>query len=117
MLHTAVSHRQCRSRKCLSKQTPPVSDGLRCFFSRLLPAVIGDWLESLKRYASEPLATAFPTITNDPNDLRSYPKGANEVNARTIKPKVKDFDPSKRIVGIPGFNAFGSPSSKQDLPL
>ena len=76
--------------------------------------VIGDWLDSLKRYASEPLATAFPTITNDPNELRSYPKGANEVNARTIKPKVKDFDPSKRITGIPGFNFFGSPSSKQE---
>ena len=39
------------------------------------------------------------------------------MNARTIKPKVKDFDPKKRIVGIPGFNAFGSPSSKQDLPI
>ena len=77
-------------------------------------AVIGDWLACLGRYASEPLATAFPTITNDPNDLRSYPKGANEVNARTIKPKVKDFDPNKRITGIPGFNFFGSPSSKQE---
>ena len=77
-------------------------------------AVIGDWFDALKRYASEPLATAFPTITNDPNELRSYPKGANEVNARTIKPKTKDFDPKKRITGIPGFNFFGSPSSKQE---
>ena len=32
----------------------------------------------------------------------------------TIKPKVKDFDPKKRIRGIPGFNFFGTPSSKQD---
>lgn len=36
------------------------------------------------------------------------------MNARTIKPKVKNFDSKMRITGIPGFNAFGSPSSKQE---
>jgi hypothetical protein len=35
------------------------------------------------------------------------------VKSRTIAPKVKDFDPKLRITGIPGFNLFGSPSSKQ----
>ena len=64
--------------------------------------------------ASDPLSVGFPTITNDQSGARSYPKGATEVRARTIKPKVKDFDPKKRIVGIPGFNAFGTPSSKQE---
>merc|ERR1719163_724671 len=71
------------------------------------------WFESMKNVVSDPGSIAFPTIVNDQSGARSYPKGMNEVNARTIKPKVKDFDPKKRVVGIPGFNAFGSPSSKQ----
>lgn len=66
----------------------------------------------MKRVVSDPLNASFPTISNDPNGLRSYGKG-NEVMARTIKPKTKDFNPKLRITGIPGFNLFGSPSSKQ----
>lgn len=76
--------------------------------------VLSSWVQSLGRVASDPLSVGFPTITNDQSGARSYPKGATEVSARTIKPKEKDFDKSKRIVGIPGFNAFGSPSSKQE---
>jgi len=76
--------------------------------------VLGSWAESMKRTLSDPLSTAFPTISNDQSGARSYPTGSTEIDARTIKPKVKDFDPKKRIVGIPGFNAFGTPSSKQE---
>ena len=47
---------------------------------------------------SDPLSKAFPTISNDKSGARSYPKGATEVNARTIKPKVKDFD--KKSMGL-----------------
>jgi hypothetical protein len=68
----------------------------------------------MKGVVADPLSAAFPTISNDQSSARSWPKGAGEVNARTIKPKVKDMDPSKRIVGIPGLNLFGSPSSKQE---
>ena len=39
--------------------------------------VLGSWVESLKRYASDPLSAAFPTITNDPDGKRTYGK-ANE---------------------------------------
>ena len=52
------------------------------------------------------------TISNDPNNARSFPKGLTEVNARTIKPKVKNMDKKLRVTGIPGINVFGSPSSK-----
>ena len=38
----------------------------------------------------------------------------NEIKSRTIVPKFKDFDKKLRITGIPGFNFFGTPSSKQD---
>lgn len=86
---------------------------LCCCLVCLLLAVLSSWVESLKGYASDPLSRAFPTISNDQSGARSYPKGATEVNARTIKPKVKNFDKKMRIVGIPGFNAFGTPSSKQ----
>jgi len=67
----------------------------------------------MKGVVSDPLSAGFPTISNDQSGARSYPKGTTEINARTIKPKVKDFDPKMRITGIPGFNAFGTPSSKQ----
>ena len=67
----------------------------------------------MKRVATDPLAAGFMTISNDQDGKRSFPKGLAEVNARTIKPKVKNFDPKQRIVGIPGYNLFGSPSSKQ----
>ena len=71
----------------------------------------------MKRVATDPLAAGFMTISNDQDGKRSFPKGLAEVNARTIKPKVKNFDSKMRIVGIPGFNAFGSPSSKQEGKL
>ena len=73
--------------------------------------ILKSWAASMKRVASDPLNASFPTISNDPGGLRSYGKG-NEVLARTIKPKVKDFDPKMRTVGIPGLNLFGTPSSK-----
>lgn len=75
--------------------------------------VLSSWVDSVKGVAADPLSVGFPTIVNDKSGARSYPKGANEVSARTIKPKVKNFDPKLRVTGIPGFNAFGSPSSKQ----
>ena len=76
-------------------------------------AVIGSWVASMQRLAKDPFNTGFMTISNDPNDARSFPKGATEVNSRTIKPKVKNFDPKQRVTGIPGINVFGAPSSKQ----
>ena len=75
--------------------------------------MLGSWVESMKRVASDPFAAGFMTISNDPNNARSFPKGATEVNSRTIKPKVKNFDKSLRVTGIPGINFFGAPSSKQ----
>jgi len=45
--------------------------------------VLGSWVESMKRVASDPLNVAFPTITNDPDGKRSYGK-ANEYQSRTI---------------------------------
>ena len=77
-------------------------------------AVIGDWIGTVKRAASAPLANSFLSISNDPKGARSFPKGYDEVKSRTIAPKVKDFDPKLRITGIPGFNLFGTPSSKQE---
>lgn len=76
--------------------------------------VFGSWVTSMKRVVSDPLSSSFMTISNDPEGLRTYGKG-NEVMARTIKPKTKDFNPKMRIVGIPGLNLFGTPSSKQDF--
>jgi len=81
-------------------------------FSNPIDVVTG-WFDSMKGVASDPLAAAFPTISNDQTGARSYPKGQNEVNARTIKPKEKNFDKTMRITGIPGYNLFGTPSSKQ----
>lgn len=46
--------------------------------------VLTSWTESMKRVASDPLAVAFPTISNDPEGLRTYGKGKNEFNARTL---------------------------------
>ena len=76
-------------------------------------AVVSDWFGTVKRAVSAPLATSFLSISNDPSGARSFPKGYDEVKSRTIAPKVKDFNPKLRITGIPGFNLFGSPSSKQ----
>ena len=51
------------------------------------------------------------TISNDKSGARSWGE-FNEVKSRTIKPKEKDFDADKRVVGIPGYNVFGAPGSK-----
>lgn len=64
----------------------------------------------MKRVASDPLAAGFMTISNDPNGKRSFPKGATEIDTRTIKPKVKNFDSKQRVTGIPGINIFGAQS-------
>merc|ERR1719389_604951 len=74
--------------------------------------VVTSWFDSMKRVASDPLAASFMTISNDPNGKRSWGKGVTEINARTIKPKVKNFDKNMRITGIPGLNIFGAPGSK-----
>ena len=71
----------------------------------------------MKRVASDPLSTGFMTISNDVNGARSWPKGATEISARTIKPKVKNMDKKLRVTGLPGLNVFGAPSSKQNLEL
>lgn len=39
----------------------------------------------MKRVAGDPLAAAFPTITNDQEGTRTYGKGKNEYNARTLQ--------------------------------
>ena len=69
----------------------------------------------MKGVIADPLSKGFMTISNDKSGARSYPKGATEVEARTIKPKFKNFDKKMRVVGIPGFNLFGTPSTKQEL--
>lgn len=74
--------------------------------------VLTKYFQGVKEASSRPLDVAFPTISNDVTGARSYPKGQTEIDARTIKPKVKNFDKDMRVTGIPGFNAFGAPSSK-----
>jgi len=88
------------------------------------PSILSNPLDVAKSFATglvrafqNPLETAFPTISNDQSGNRAFPEGG-EIKSRTIAPKVKDFDPSKRITGIPGYNLFGAPSSKlSELPL
>jgi len=82
------------------------------------PSILSNPLDVLIAYkdailkaASDPLQAAFPTISNDKSGARAWAPGG-EVKARTIKPKAKDFDPKKRITGIPGYNMFGAPGSK-----
>ena len=84
-----------------------------CLSPPLYLTVVSDWFGTVKRAVGAPLATSFLSISNDPTGNRAWPKGYDEVKSRTIAPKVKDFDPKLRITGIPGFNLFGSPSSKQ----
>jgi hypothetical protein len=74
------------------------------------------WVASMQGVVKDPLEASFMTIGNDKTGARSYPKGLSEINARTIKPKVKNFDKSMRVTGIPGFNMFGTPGAKSDLP-
>merc|ERR1719253_1163078 len=71
--------------------------------------VLTDFKDGILRALADPLETGFPTISNDQSGARSYPKGSSEIKARTIKPKDKDFDPSLRVTGIPGYNLFGAP--------
>jgi hypothetical protein len=78
--------------------------------------VAKSWFESMQGVVADPLTAVAMTISNDESGARSYPTGLGEVDARTIKPKVKDWDKTKRVTGIPGFNLFGSPGAKQDLP-
>lgn len=74
------------------------------------------WVKSMQGVIQDPLSAGFMTISNDMSGARSYPKGKTEVDARTIKPKVKNFDAKQRVTGIPGFNMFGAPGFKSDLP-
>lgn len=74
------------------------------------------YFSRIKEAFGRPLDVAFPTISNDVTGTRSYPKGSTEIDARTIKPKVKNFDKGMRITGIPGTNVFGAPSYKSDYP-
>jgi hypothetical protein len=76
--------------------------------------VVGSWFDSVKRVASDPAEATFMTFSNDKSGARAFPTGTNEITSRTIKPKVKDFNPAKRV-GVPGFNMFGAPSSKTEL--
>merc|ERR1719440_1715761 len=45
--------------------------------------VLSSWVESMKGVLADPLEKGFPTISNDQSGGRSYPKGADEVSART----------------------------------
>lgn len=74
--------------------------------------ILVSWKDSMLRVASDPLEASFLTISNDKSGARSYGPGVTEVQSRTIKPKVKDFDATQRITGIPGYNLFGAPSTK-----
>merc|ERR1719453_758728 len=53
--------------------------------------VLVSWKDALVRFAGDPLEASFMTISNDQYGARSYGAGS-EVKARTIKPKVKNFD-------------------------
>ena len=82
------------------------------FFSNPID-VASSWVASMIRVANDPLEASFLTITNDKSGGRSWGK-FSEVEARTIKPKVKNFDKDQRITGIPGYNVFGAPGSKSE---
>lgn len=75
---------------------------------------VNAFISSLKRAVDDPLEAGFPTISNDQSGARSWGKG-DEILSRTIKPKEKDFEPKKRLTGIPGLNIFGAPGSKLNL--
>jgi len=105
--------KECQSSYNLNERFSKAGDGYvtPSLVSNPLDVAVS-WFESMKRVASDPLSASFPTISNDKSGNRAYPKGSSEVQARTIKPKVKDFDKKLRTVGIPGKNIFGTPSSK-----
>merc|ERR1719213_1468374 len=68
--------------------------------------VFKSWFGSMQSTVSDPLSAAFMTISNDKSGNRTWGAGKTEVDSRTIKPKVKNFDKNMRITGIPGYN-FG----------
>jgi hypothetical protein len=109
--------KECDSSYAMNERVSQASDGYFTpdVFSNPLD-VAKSWVESMIGVAKDPLEAGFMTIGNDQSGARSYPKGLSEVEARTIKPKVKDWDKSKRITGIPGYNMFGTPGAKQELP-
>jgi len=107
--------KECGSSYNMNQRVSQAEDGYFTpdIFSNPLE-VAGSFLEGLKTTLSAPLNTHFMTIGNDQTGNRAWPKGFNEIKSRTIAPKFKDFDKKLRITGIPGFNFFGTPSSKQD---
>ena len=69
-------------------------------------AVLGSWVESMKRVVGDPLGSAFPTITNDPDGTRTYGKGKTEYNARTLQYDKYYNEPINSGENL--FNLFGS---------
>jgi hypothetical protein len=109
--------KECGSSYAMNERVSQASDGYFTpdVFSNPVD-VLKSWFSNMQGVVSDPLEAGFMTIGNDQSGARSYPKGLTEVDARTIKPKVKDFDKSMRVTGIPGYNMFGSPGAKQELP-
>jgi len=85
-------------------------------------SILESWKDSMLRVSNDPLESSFMTISNDQSGARSYGPGKQEKDARTIKPKPKKLEDVKeyskmRVKNIPGYNLFGTPSSKsQGLP-
>ena len=63
--------------------------------------VIGSWMESMNRVKNDPLAAAFPTITNDPDGKRSWGEGSE------FKSRTHQLDKSYPPSGDKLFNLFG----------
>jgi hypothetical protein len=78
--------------------------------------VFKSWVGSMQSTVNDPASAAFMTISNDKSGNRTWGAGKTEVDSRTIKPKVKNFDKNERITGIPGYNMFGAPGAKSTLP-
>merc|ERR1719446_674653 len=89
--------KSCGSSYAMNERVSKASDGYFTadIFSNPID-VIKDWWGAMQGVASDPLSAGFLTISNDKSGNRSYPKGATEIDARTIKPKIKNFDPKKR---------------------
>jgi len=105
--------KSCGSSYAMNERVSRASDGYFTadIFSNPID-VIKDWWGAMQGVASDPFSAGFMTISNDKSGNRSFPKGATEIDARTIKPKKKEFNPKMRVTGIPGLNLFGAPSSK-----
>jgi hypothetical protein len=78
--------------------------------------VFKSWVGSMQSTVNDPASAAFMTISNDKSGNRTWGAGKTEVDSRTIKPKVKNFDKNMRVTGIPGYNMFGAPGAKSTLP-